>query len=1335
MTKTLTCSQGHHWQVPDDALVRSELPDFACPMCGAEAETVSDAMSLHETNNDDQPLGTPNDPNRLTGYEILDEAGRGGMGIVYRALDRQHDRIVALKTLQRIGPVALQRFKSEFRSLSDVAHRNLVSLYELISDGENWCFTMELIDGVDLLQYIRHGATGHSEPDISSAADVTIDLSVADLQAGGQRGLSADQLDRLRSVTAQLAAAISALHSAGILHRDIKPSNVLVTKEGRAVVLDFGLAAALDNSDVHRNSQDSILGTVAYMSPEQAASETVSHATDWYALGSLLYEALTGRTPFKGKTLAVLQAKQREDPLAPSNIWPDVPSDLEELCIGLLARDPAHRATGSDVLRVLQQDEFAIDSQGEFNEEPDQLIGREQHLASLHEAYGSVMEGRAASVFVWGESGNGKSTLVKHFLDGIQGDKDAVVLAGRCYERESVPFKAIDSLIDSLVAHLKHVSRAEAEGVMPRDIQALMRLFPVIGQIEAAAKMPRRKIEVSDQQELNRRAIGALREMLARMGDRCRLVVYIDDLQWGDEDSAAMVSDLLQPPDSPVVLFLGTYRSEDAETSPFLQGFRQIQGQRDVPLESLQVEVKPLAHADAVRLALDLLGRDDENAQSDAEAVAKEAAGNPFFVSEMVKHLQLEGARNSDSTGSLAVADMIWSRVRRLPEESQRLLEVVALWGQPLPLEQAMHIADAGQSSVGPLRTGHLIRTVGMSSSSIIETYHDRVRESVAARLEQSTKQQRHLRIAEEYARHTIQNAEGILDRFSAPNTASSATASSATTADEHQVDASWYDIAFHYDAAGRSDLAFPYAFATAESARIQCSLEVAERQFRIAERGVGDYDDQVRYHVAKGLGDVLMLRGNYDESKTQFDAAMKLSPDDRPQIEAQLGELAHKQGDMRTSMEAIERALQLLGYKVPQSSGAFYFRLAGEAIVQILHTLLPKIFLARKPLQDVEKELLVIRLHNRLAYAYWFGRGKFPCLWTHLRGMNLAECYPATPELGQAYSIHAPVMSLVGYFNRGIAYAKKSLAIYESLGDAWGQGQSLHFCGVNLYAASKYEECIEKCREGMRLLEQTGDLWEVSIARYHVANSLYRLGDLRGAVAEAMRVYQSGVELGALQESGICMDVWAPASGGRIPADVLQSQLQLPREDLHVTAQVMFAEGVRLFTEDRFEEAGAVFKKGYRVAAEEGGIKSAWTYPLRCWLASSLRRQAEETPELEPKQRASLLHRANQLARKAVKTARQFRNDLPHALRECGLLAAVRGKVPKARKYLDESLAVAEEQGARFEYSQTLLARGRLGQQHGWPGAEQDRKTAEQTLRDIGAEFVLEAADRATAQ
>src|SRR5581483_972156 len=216
-----------------------------------------------------------------------------------------------------------------------------------------------------------------------------------------------------------------------------------------------------------------------------------------------------------------------------------------------------------------------------------------------------------------------------------------------------------------------------------------------------------------------------------------------------------------------------------------------------------------------------------------------------------------------------------------------------------------------------------------------------------------------------------------------------------------------------------------------------------------------------------------------------------------------------------------------------------------------------------------VEKDRLTHRLHFRLSYAYWFGRGKIRCLWTHLRGMNLAERYPPTLELAQTYSAHAPVMSIVPYFSRGVAYAQKANAICKSLGDLWGQGQSLHFNGLVLFVASRFEECVEKCRDAVRLLERTGDLWEVNIARYHMANSLYRLGDLAGAITEARYMHQSGLELGDIQASGICFDVWVRASGGQVDPEALETEIQRPREDVQGTAQVKLAQGVRLFMLD----------------------------------------------------------------------------------------------------------------------------------------------------------------------
>ena len=1312
VTKSFICPNGHRWRATDD---RQQ-----CPVCGAKvAETIANGNAQFGSTADGTPAPVRSQEAVLSQfgrYEIIEELGRGGMGIVYRAYDPVHDRQVALKTLPYTDPTLLSRFKREFRVLASVDHPNVVKLFELTSDGETWFFTMEIIDGVDLLDYVGYGPIDRrieipDEADIDPA--LTQDMRLFEL--------SRERLQRIRDGFVQLAGAIAALHANGIVHRDIKPSNVIVTPGGRVVLLDFGLVAETDPSGIHQSLHQQVMGTAAYMSPEQAACEQISLASDCYSLGVMLYQSLTHRLPFSGKILDILVDKQNLDPVPPHEIQPSISQEWNDLCLASLCRDPLSRLSADDILQRLGGAEQQSTRTPPSAQPEVVIVGRERQLGALNEAWQAVQRGRSKCVFVEGASGTGKSALVEAFVDQVTPD-GAVVLRGRCYEMESVPFKAIDSLIDSLVVHLSHLPPADSAALMPRDVHALVRLFPVIGQVEAVASLPRREIDVSDQKELNRRAIGALRELLSRMGDRIPLVVYIDDLQWGDEDSAAMLSDLLQPPDPPVLLFLGTYRSEDADTSQFLQSFRKIQRQRNLPLDSFQVEVTPLQQSDAVNLALELLKCDDLDAQLSAESIARESAGNPFFVSELVKHLQVDGDRFSNSTEPLVLVDMIWSRVQRLPDESQRLLAVVALWGRPLPLDQAMRIADVGQLAVGPLRSGHLIRTVGLASSSRVETYHDRVRESVAQHLDHATKQEVHLRIAENCASQSPLGADEITERLDQYFVGKS------TQVDDHlEVASIWYEAAFHFDAAGRADLAFPYALVTAEKARAQFSLEMAEQQFRIAERGVTGDDVGVKYRIAEGLGDVFMLRGNYDEARVRFDRAQGLAECDvaTAEINGKLGELAFKQGDMQTAIEASERALALLGHRVPQWSVLFLFRLLREAFVQVLHSVLPALFVGRKKLVDADNQLLVIRLHNRLAYAYWFECGKVPCPWTHLRGMNLAERYPPTPELAQAYSIHAPVMSLIASFSRGVAYAQKSLAAYKSLDDRWGQGQSLHFYGTVLYAASRFEECIEKCREAVRLLERTGDFWEVNVARYHIALSLYRRGDLADAVGEARRMHEAGLELGDIQASGGALDPWVRASGGKVDRERVQIELQHPRYDVQGSAMVMLADGVQLFMLGRTEEAAVVFEEAYQLAAK-AGVKNVYVYPHLPWLATALRHQAEKTSDLTPERRSALLKRAAKVAKQALRVARKFQNDLPHALREAGLICALQDSGRRSRKYLDESLDVAQRQGARFEYAQTLLARGSVGLKFDWHGAAAEVATARQTLSELGADFVI---------
>ena len=305
------------------------------------------------------------------------------MGVVYEVHDRIRDEVVALKTLLRTGADDLYRLKREFRSLADVAHLNLVCLYELFVEDERCFFTMELVPGVSFVDYAR-------------GTDRTRRFH-----------------DRLIPALRQLIDGVSALHRRGKLHRDIKPSNVLVTPEGRVVILDFGLTAEL--LPLYSGERSYVSGgTPAYMAPEEASGATPSEAGDWYGIGATLYEALTGTIPFEGALTDLLARKSTIDPPAPMELAPGVPADLSAICMGMLCRDPAQRLSGPAALRALPRDTAppVLDTTpAPMGDTP--FVGRAGQLQVLNEALRAVRNGSPAAVAVSGPSGIGKSALVR----------------------------------------------------------------------------------------------------------------------------------------------------------------------------------------------------------------------------------------------------------------------------------------------------------------------------------------------------------------------------------------------------------------------------------------------------------------------------------------------------------------------------------------------------------------------------------------------------------------------------------------------------------------------------------------------------------------------------------------------------------------------------------------------------------------------------------------------------------------------------------------------------------------------------------------------------------
>jgi tetratricopeptide (TPR) repeat protein len=834
-------------------------------------------------------------------FEPLQQLGAGGMGIVYAAFDRERNARVALKTLPSFTPESLSRFKNEFRSIQDIRHPNLVNLDELMEADGTWFFTMELVDGVDFLAYVAaaaetpsaprlrlaHGsdATGTMETQearpLSGAPELalgTVDRPArpyAGARAAG-RGRHFDEA-RLRDALAQLVVGISALHDAGKVHRDIKPSNILVTANGRVVVLDFGL---IGDPGVFEKGA----GTVKYMAPEQASGEAVGPAADWYGVGVTLYAALTGNVPFVGQVTDILARKLDSDPAPPSKFDVDVPEDLEELCMALLRRNPAERPGAREILARL-----GVEAPASAASAPGAapFVGRAAELGVLTEALAAVGKGRVALV-VEGESGVGKSALVRHFLDQVSARGHELVLAARCYERESVPYKAVDQVLEALANHLALLPEAESEPLLPPRMALVAEVFPAFQQLESVAEqvIPARARK-SDPSLDRVQVFVALRELFTRVARGRRLVVAIDDLQWADGDSLALLAEVLRAPDAPPLLFLATVRCPAGALPAPVQTLQtELGGDR----RELRVERLP---GDAARELVERLcssvGAREPLAVS-ATALAEEAGGHPMFIDALVRHR----VAHPDATGPMRLDDALVARTDALGVDVRHVLELVCVAGGPVP-QEACALA-LGQSfaeladRVGRLRASNLVKTQGIRRSDVVEPYHDRVREALVAAVAPAARTELHARLARALEQGGAADPEAL---------------------------------ARHFREGGDPRKAARYATRAAERAQAAFAFDRAAQLYRQAlELDPGPPAQELRLRTR--LGEALGHAGRGTEAAEVYLAATaEASADDALELRRMAAAHYLRAGRITEGLATLDSVLATVGMSIPRGRGA----------------------------------------------------------------------------------------------------------------------------------------------------------------------------------------------------------------------------------------------------------------------------------------------------------------------------------------------------------------------------------------------------------------------------
>lgn len=786
-------------------------------------------------------------------FTFCGRLGAGDMGIVYRALDRKEHVEVALKTLRDFDAENALYLRREFRVLSRIRHDNLIRLYELFATPGNCFFSMELLDGADIETRLRGHAAPGQLPDAPLA-------EVADLFL-------------------QVAEALAVVHAADRLHRDIKPKNVQVASGGRAVVMDFGLAHVFSAGTV-RVATDAYMGTPEYVSPEQGwGAASVGPPTDWYSFGTMLYEVLCGELPFPGNPGRILIRKRGHDAPRVSTRVAGVPAEVDELVAGLLTREPDARSGYAEVVAILGRYARRVHAArpSAFFRVP--FVGRRRETDQLQAAFDGVMtqSERAALVYVRGPSGIGKSELLRRFIASAEEGGGAVVLYGRCQPQEIVPFKAVDALIDELSIYLTRREPEQVAALLPPESGALLRLFPVLRCVTAFASFLD-AWHPPEPQELRRLGYAGFRALLARLGAEAPLVLHIDDFQWGDVDSVALLAEALRGPDSPRVMVILSHRSEDGDRSPALKAMalHSARGLADI---TTVIDVGPLGTPELRDLQARLREGPYGATAPDLASLAEQSGGSPLILGELLRWSQEMGGERGARGGRLHIADAILTRVGRLTDAQRDVLEVVAVAGHPLDPHLALRaagIARGGADVLHALDETLLRRVASGAEDDVLEPLHDRIREVVAASLPEDRREVRHRAIARELR--------------------------ALPDCDPQQ-------LVHHYRKAGEKQEAAHYAHLAAERAEATLAFGLAADLYRLAMElrgGPPDWTVQVR------LADALRNAGRCAEAGEWYEQASLVLATTQPDID-EVRALRQTAAEQFLHTGRIERGLRLL--------------------------------------------------------------------------------------------------------------------------------------------------------------------------------------------------------------------------------------------------------------------------------------------------------------------------------------------------------------------------------------------------------------------------------------
>jgi predicted ATPase len=1000
---------------------------------------------------------------RFADLDVLELLGIGGAAEVYRAIDPNRGEVAVKVLSQNAEPEMVQRFLREGQTMVTLRHPHIILVHKMGESQGTRFIVMELAGGGSLRDKLQRGPLPWHQ-----AVEITI----------------------------QLAQALQYAHDQGIYHRDIKPGNIMFDSAGAAKVMDFGLAHVSDAPSMTRTG--TVMGTVLYLSPEQAVGQHVDHRSDLYALGAVLFEMIAGEPPFTGPSaVAVIYKHLNEQPRRLRQVVEGVPPMVEAIVDRLLKKDASRRYQSANTLvaaleaalQADEQEQSALSTVAIECEEPAALlVGRQQELETLLKQVDRAANGSGVTIAIGGEAGIGKTRLMRELAARARA-RNVVTLVGTClYADAPDPYAPVFEILSAFAEQRAYLGSSgsdtlsqELDGLL-RDIRAVFGVTP-----RGAANAPEAPgdrsawLSQSSPSDAQTQAFELLIRFFATAARQRPLIVILDDMQWASPTLLQLFHHLARSLRRDRVLLLAVYRSEDLQGASEEAAHPLIETLRRMSREGLQsdMQLQPLPLPETSALVLQTLNQSQLD-EDFLQLLYRESEGNPFYVLETLRLLQDQGVlqpvdarwelRESPAATAIprSLVDLIMRRVERVDTAAREVLDWGAVMGQRLDLGILAPLV--GGSRLRLLRQLNALEkdyALLVSDDNGFGFAHNKIRQVLYDAMAAPLRRECHLLMAEAM----VEAAEGDAQRYT-------------------------YELARHFVLGGERLRGFRHTVLAAEMAERSYALVESRDYYAqalglMAQPGKPVVADELalrrqeltlRQHYAQ----LLLITGQIEMSQQQLTQAL---------------ELANSLGDQAATADL------LLDMSVAKGRlGAWNEAIALADRSQSLAA----------QLSDSQRAATALQRSGFFA----FEQGNWDEAIRRLQeGLALAR--EQSSELVEARILGnlAIVRHVQGAYDESITLYRQSIATFERLGSPMDMGRGYSNMGFACQRQGNLEQAESAYRSALMQFDRVGEVREEAVAYLHLAELAAQKGDLAAAREHSGRATQRfervGYELG----------------------------------------------------------------------------------------------------------------------------------------------------------------------------------------------------------------------------